>query len=34
LDLEGEPRTTGAEFQGTLAMWDWIADEGATTFSY
>ncbi len=24
----------GAELQGTVPMWDWIGDEGATTFSY
>jgi predicted peroxiredoxin len=24
----------GAEIQGTVPMWDWIGDEGATTFSY
>lgn len=25
---------SGAEVQGTVPMWDWIGDEGATTFSY
>jgi len=25
---------TGAEVQGTVPMWKWIGDEGATTFSY
>src|SRR5215203_3113460 len=25
---------TGAEVQGTVPMWQWIGDEGATTFSY
>lgn len=25
---------TGAELQGTIPMWNWIGDEGATTFSY
>ena len=25
---------TGAEVQGTIPMWQWIGDEGATTFSY
>lgn len=25
---------SGAELQGTAPMWDWIGDEGATTFSY
>jgi predicted peroxiredoxin len=24
----------GAELQGTVPMWGWIGDEGATTFSY
>jgi len=24
----------GAELQGTVPMWQWIGDEGATTFSY
>jgi predicted peroxiredoxin len=24
----------GAELQGTVPMWDWIGDDGATTFSY
>jgi predicted peroxiredoxin len=24
----------GAEVQGTVPMWEWIGDEGATTFSY
>jgi predicted peroxiredoxin len=24
----------GAEVQGTVPMWQWIGDEGATTFSY
>jgi len=24
----------GAEIQGTVPMWNWIGDEGATTFSY
>ena len=25
---------TAAEVQGTIPMWQWIGDEGATTFSY
>jgi predicted peroxiredoxin len=25
---------TGAEVQGTIPMWQWIGEEGATTFSY
>jgi hypothetical protein len=24
----------GAVLQGTVPMWNWIGDEGATTFSY
>ena len=24
----------GAELQGTVPLWQWIGDEGATTFSY
>jgi intracellular sulfur oxidation DsrE/DsrF family protein len=24
----------GAELQGTVPMWSWIGDEGATTFSF
>ncbi len=24
----------GAEVQGTIPMWEWIGDEGATAFSY
>jgi predicted peroxiredoxin len=24
----------GAELQGTIPLWSWIGDEGATTFSY
>jgi len=24
----------GAEIAGTIPMWEWIGDEGATTFSY
>lgn len=24
----------GAEVQGTIPMWEWIGDDGATTFSY
>ena len=23
-----------AEIQGTIPLWNWIGDEGATTFSY
>ena len=25
---------SGAEVQGTVPLWNWIGDEGATTFSY
>jgi len=25
---------TAAEVQGTIPMWQWISEEGATTFSY
>ena len=25
---------SGAEVQGTVPLWEWIGDEGATTFSY
>ena len=25
---------TGAELAGTVQLWEWIGDEGATTFSY
>ena len=24
----------GAELNGTIPMWNWIGDDGATTFSY
>ena len=32
--LEGSQLIAGAEIQGTVPMWDWIGDDGATTFSY
>jgi predicted peroxiredoxin len=32
--LEGSQLIAGAEVQGTVPMWAWIGDEGATTFSY
>lgn len=32
--LQGAALIDGAEVQGTLPMWEWIGDEGATTFSY
>lgn len=32
--LDESQLITGAEIQGTIPMWDWIGDDGATTFSY
>ena len=32
--LDKEALIAGAEIQGTVPMWQWIGDEGATTFSY
>lgn len=32
--LDGSSLIEGAELQGTVPMWQWIGDEGATTFSY
>jgi len=32
--LDGDALIAGAELQGTIPMWNWIGDEGATTFSY
>jgi predicted peroxiredoxin len=32
--LDPDRLIAGAEIQGTVPMWDWIGDEGATTFSY
>jgi predicted peroxiredoxin len=32
--LEGATLITGAELNGTVPMWQWIGDGGATTFSY
>lgn len=32
LDVEG--LIAGAELQGTVPLWQWIGDDGATTFSY
>ena len=29
-----QPMIAGAELQGTVPLWQWIGDEGATTFSY
>jgi predicted peroxiredoxin len=32
--LDAGSLIAGAEVQGTIPMWQWIGDEGATTFSY
>ena len=32
--LDAESLIAGAEVQGTIPLWQWIGDEGATTFSY
>ena len=32
--LTGSDLAPNAELGGTVPMWDWIGDEGATTFSY
>jgi predicted peroxiredoxin len=32
--LDDTKLIAGAEVQGTVPMWNWIGDEGATTFSY
>jgi len=32
--LNDQPMIDGAELGGTVPMWAWIGDEGATTFSY
>jgi predicted peroxiredoxin len=32
--LDAASLIAGAEVQGTIPMWQWIGDEGATTFSY
>jgi predicted peroxiredoxin len=32
--LDESTLIAGAEIQGTVPMWNWIGDEGATTFSY
>jgi predicted peroxiredoxin len=32
--LDPSSLIAGAEIQGTVPMWQWIGDEGATTFSY
>lgn len=33
-ELDQAALIDGAELQGTVPMWEWIGDEGATTFSY
>ena len=33
-ELDETGLIAGAEIQGTLPLWEWIGDEGATTFSY
>jgi len=33
-DLDEGQLISGAEVQGTVPLWNWIGDEGATTFSY
>ncbi len=33
-ELDQTNLISGAEVQGTIPMWNWIGDEGATTFSY
>ena len=32
--LDKDGLSPGAEIAGTVPMWEWIGDEGATTFSY
>jgi predicted peroxiredoxin len=32
--LQDAPLIDGASIGGTVPMWEWIGDEGATTFSY
>jgi len=32
--LDAETLIKGATLGGTVVMWEWIGDEGATTFSY
>jgi predicted peroxiredoxin len=33
-NLDEQNLIAGAEVQGTVPMWQWIGDDGATTFSY
>lgn len=32
--LDDQVLVAGAELAGTVPMWEWIGDDGATTFSY
>lgn len=32
--LDGDELVEGARVGGTVPMWEWIGDQGATTFSY
>ena len=32
--LDPSALVAGAELQGTVGLWQWIGDDGATTFSY
>lgn len=32
--LDASTLIAGAEINGTIPLWEWIGDEGATTFSY
>jgi hypothetical protein len=32
--LDGQQLIKGAALGGTVPLWEWIGDEGATTFSY
>lgn len=32
--LDKDALIAGAEIQGTIAMWEWIGDDGAVSFSY
>lgn len=33
-ELDKQALLANAELNGTIPMWQWIGDEGATTFSY
>ena len=33
-ELDESQLISGAEVQGTVPLWNWIGDEGATSFSY